>query len=334
MGSRGCFLVHCSQWGSGLAVPLLWPQGHLALSSVTSGNGWDRENIFLSPMPPHGRREEAGSAILFSHHQGWLTCIPDHRVSSSMLPREGEQLWKGVGPSFPGVGGELSPEGFGQCTCCSIRQEAGPVRGGAGSAQHSSNDPMLIWAMNITTDPGMDFSSSLGPDIQAPWPWWQHGPRWLARPWHLQSPWWQLEPDTTQDPSYHGATDPDMALCSGLWLDDTLGYPHGHRLQPRSRAFMWLLMSIQATDITDPWCGRTMDTDMVLGNSLSQDVTMVPDGSTGHPHQMALGHQYGPRWPQTPSMGMVFDCLRSHRHPHRPWLQQGHGHKHGPSWQP
>lgn len=66
-----------------------------------------------------------------------------------MLPREGlvPSFWGGWGE------GELSPEGFGQFTGCSIRQEAGPMRGGAGSAQHSSNDPMLIRAMDIATVP-------------------------------------------------------------------------------------------------------------------------------------------------------------------------------------
>lgn len=132
--------------------------------------------------------------------------------------------------------------------------------------------------------------------------------------------------DTTQDPSSHGATDPDMALCSGLSLDNTmapigsmaLGYPHGHRLKPRSQAFMWLLVAIQATV---PGCGRTMATARMLPwPQMAAQATLI---------NVAFQHQYGLRWPQIPSMAMVFDCLRSHSHQHRPWLQQGHGHKHG-----
>lgn len=45
---------------------------------------------------------------------------------------------------------------------------------------------------------------------------------------------------------------------------------------------MWSLVATQAIDIhTDPWYGRIIDPNMVLGNSLGPDVTMALGSSMG-----------------------------------------------------
>lgn len=57
---------------------------------------------------------------------------------------------------------------------------------------------------------------------------------------------------------------------------------------------------------SDPDCGRTMDSHVVLGSSLHLDVTIAPGDSQGHPDRhgtngsMASGHQQGPGWPSRP----------------------------------
>lgn len=76
---------------------------------------------------------------------------------------------------------------------------------------------------------------------------------------------------------------------------------------------------------------------MVFCSSHGPDVTMVPDGNTGHSDRpgpsgsIALKHQYGPKWPHR---SQVFICTaldgkRTLRHQCRPWLWQGHRHRHG-----
>lgn len=88
------------------------------------------------------------------------------------------------------------------------------------------------------------------------------------------------------DTGHCRAMDLDMALGSRSGLDNTvvpygstdhpgwhglsgimgLRHQHDHRLWPRPRASMWPLVAPWYMDIsTNPGCGRTTDTDMVLG---------------------------------------------------------------------
>lgn len=126
-----------------------------------------------------------------------------------------------------------------------------PMKGGADSAQHDSNDPppppMLSWAMNTTMDPSYSISmdadmalvSSLGlntimtqvtdrtghldqhgPVGNSTAPGHQQGTRWLPKPWAFAEPSVATGArKTTSDPGLHKATDPDMALSSCLCLD-------------------------------------------------------------------------------------------------------------------
>lgn len=101
------------------------------------------------------------------------------------------------------------------------------------------------------------------------------------------------------DPGYWKATDPDMALGSGLGLKDimgtcgnpglsdqlspsgcmALGHLQGPRLWPKSQASMQPLVAIWAMDInSDPGYCRTMDSDMVLSRSLGPGCHQGPRG--------------------------------------------------------
>ena len=63
-----------------------------------------------------------------------------------------------------------------------------------------------------------------------------------------------------------------VPLCSSL----VLRHPQGLWWQSRPWTCPWPLVVIWATDIdTDPSCSRTMEPDMVLGDSSGQDLTMA-----------------------------------------------------------
>lgn len=136
---------------------------------------------------------------------------------------------------------------------------------------------------------------------------------------------WAIDPNT--DLGCGRTMDPDVVLVSSLGPDVTmvpggiighldqhdphssmaLRHQYSHRLQPRSQASTWLLSATWVRDISaDPGRGRTTDQDTILGSSLDQAVTMVPDGCAGHPDwygphtSTACGHQCDLRWQPRP----------------------------------
>lgn len=58
---------------------------------------------FLHPCYHLADRVGAGSSLLSCHEFG-LTCFPDHRVGSSVLPKRGTHLWTGEWLSCPSMG--------------------------------------------------------------------------------------------------------------------------------------------------------------------------------------------------------------------------------------
>ena len=97
--------------------------------------------------------------------------------------------------------------------------------------------------------------------------------------------------DSNTDRSFSQSTDPDMPLSRGLGLEDTMApdgstglsdvnspgsilglrLQQGHRLWPRLQTYICALLPMCATEFnTDPDCGRTMGSDMVLGNSYTR----------------------------------------------------------------
>lgn len=101
----------------------------------------------------------------------------------------------------------------------------------------------------------------------------------------------------------------------------------------------WPLVAIQAMDINTALSyGWTMDPGKVLGSSLDMDVNMTLIGSVAHSNwhgpssSVAIEHIYGPRCgPRYPVSTWSSDGNRILRHQQRPWLQQCHGPRHGPS---
>lgn len=92
-----------------------------------------------------------------------------------------------------------------------------------------------------------------------------------------------------QTPGYGGTTDPDMVISSSLSPDITIALGDGADYSDQHSAIAVLLWNtnrpqmgvhtlsikhslqvIEATDIhTDPGCGRVMESDMILSNSLA-----------------------------------------------------------------
>lgn len=76
---------------------------------------------------------------------------------------------------------------------------------------------------------------------------------------------------------------------------------------------------------------------MALGSSTGPDDTMVLSDSTGHSDLYdpssgtVLGHYHDPRWQPIPQASTWLGGSRSHGYQDRPWLQQGHHPRHGPS---
>lgn len=104
-----------------------------------------------------------------------------------------------------------------------------------------------------------------------------------------------------------------------------LTYPPCHKLQPRPQGSLWSLVASLAMDIsTDTGCGRTMNSDMVLGSYPDSDVTMVPGGSaaSGSSWPRHIATCGLPTWPQvaaqTTSLYMAHRGARRLRYQHRP----------------
>lgn len=184
-------------------------------------------------------------------------------------------------PSFPStpkgdLRGSLSPDGWGQLSCCSILRGAGsanpgPVKGMAGSAQRGSNDlpTMITQTIDVITDPSYSRTQGSRHDLQR-----------------------QLKPRCL-----HG---PDS--CTGHL--DQYG-PGSHLVLGHQHDLRWL---------TTPWISaeplvvsRSMD--IAQNHAAARhgpkhgprqwppkpDVPMAPGGNTAHPCQ------YGPHDPQTPT---------------------------------
>lgn len=105
MGSKGCFLVPGLQpvrfRTSAPTLDIPRP----ALSPAIGGNEWRGASLFL---PCHHISGGVSSPALCP--QGLFPCVPNNRVSSSVLPRWGARLCWGVEPSFLSVRGALSWE--------------------------------------------------------------------------------------------------------------------------------------------------------------------------------------------------------------------------------
>lgn len=138
--------------------------------------------------------------------------------------------------------------------------------------------------------------------------------------------------DFSTDHSYSRTRDTDTALSSSSGPDNTraldggnglpeqlgpgngttLRHLHGHRLRLRSQASVCSLVAKWPMTST-----LAMKQDMVLGSSLSSDVTMSPGSSAGHQvwhsthGNVSLRHQCGQRWPG-PLALMAFNGIRSY----------------------
>lgn len=131
------------------------------------------------------------------------------------------------------------------------------------------------------------------------------------------------EMDTNSDPGCCKAMDSDTNMVLGGWpdswhqhgLDSTMrpcdntghsgwrgsggsmaaGHQYDHRMQPQMS--VWPLMATWATDINiDPGCGRTMDSDTVLGCSPGSYLT-----SPGGSRPISLAWPLWQCFPQTPA---------------------------------
>lgn len=114
-----------------------------------------------------------------------------------------------------------------------------------------------------------------------------------------------------------------------------LGCPHCCRLQPRSPASMWPLVTTCDRIInTDSGCGRTRDRHGPRCHRGPRKQRRLP--GPAWPLQQH-GH-HTPTWPQasahTPNINKVLHSLRNHRYQHRHWLWFDHRPRHGPHLQP